>query len=332
MRAALEAASIAGDEFTRDELATLHDHPVLRPMLGHVVFQSDGRLGFPIDGGRRLSTVDGKRPVEGPVRIAHAVDLLAAGRWHDWQRRCFEEARTQPFKQVFRELYVATDAELEDGKTSTRFAGHQVNPRQAMALFGSRGWVTHPDDGPSKTFHSAGLSARVTIDGGWFTPAEVDGMTLHGVLFTQRGQWKIVPIAEVPPRIFSEVMRDVDLVVSVAHIGGVDPEASASTVDMRRALVRETAMLLKHDNVRFANHHAIVEGKLGTYSIHLGSGTVHRQPGGALCIIPVGSQHRGRLFLPFADDDPKTAEVVSKTVMLARDDQIQDPTILSQLV
>ena len=35
-------------------------------------------------------------------------------------------------------------------------------------------------------------------------------------------------------------MRDVDLVVSVAHLGGVDPEASASTVEMRAALLRET--------------------------------------------------------------------------------------------
>ncbi len=73
-------------------------------------------------------------------------------------------------------------------------------------------------------------------------------------------------------------------------------------------------------------------GKLGTYNVHPGSGVVHRQPGGAVCIIPVGAQHRGRLFLRFADDDPKTAEVVSKVVLLARDSEIKDPTILEQLV
>lgn len=42
-------------------------------------------------------------------------------------------------------------------------------------------------------------------------------------------------------------------------------------------------------------------------------------------IIPVSSQRRGRLFLPFADDDPKTAEVVSKVGLLANDRQIKDP-------
>jgi len=227
---------------------------------------------------------------------------------------------------------VPTAAEAEDGVKSLRFAGHQVNPKQAAALFGSRGWVTHPEEGPVKTFHDQGLSVRVTMEGGWFTPAEVEGMTLQAVLFTERGSWQPVQLEEVPPRLFSEAMRDVDLVVSVAHMGGVDPEASASTVDMRRTLVRETAMLLDFDNVRFSNHHSIIEGKLGTYNVHLGSGVVHRQPGGAVCIIPVGAQHRRRLFLPFADDDPKTAEVVSKVVLLARDSEIKDPTILEQLV
>jgi hypothetical protein len=59
---------------------------------------------------------------------------------------------------------------------------------------------------------------------------------------------------------------------------------------------------------------------------------VHKQPGGALCVVPVNAQHRGRLFLPFADDDPRTAEVVSKVLLLARDKEIQDPTILQQIV
>ena len=43
------------------------------------------------------------------------------------------------------------------------------------------------------------------------------------------------------------------------------------------------------------------------------------------------SQHRGRLFLPFADDDPKTAEVVSKVLLLARDQEIRDPNLLDQI-
>ncbi|MGF1603604.1 MAG: hypothetical protein ACFCU8_16590 [Thermosynechococcaceae cyanobacterium] len=43
------------------------------------------------------------------------------------------------------------------------------------------------------------------------------------------------------------------------------------------------------------------------------------------------SGFRDLLFLPFADD-PKTTEVISKTLLLARDHAIQDPTILEQLL
>ncbi len=49
-----------------------------------------------------------------------------------------------------------------------------------------------------------------------------------------------MPLADVPPVIFSEVMRDLDLVVSVTHVGGVDPEATQSTVAVRSSLLEET--------------------------------------------------------------------------------------------
>jgi hypothetical protein len=117
----------------------------------------------------------------------------------------------------------------------------------------------------------------------------------------------------------------------VAHLGGVDPEASASTVEMRAALLRETCALLRIDNFRVEKAHVLIEGHLGKYSVHLGSAVVHRQPGGSLCIVPVHAQQRGRLFLPFADDDPRTAEVLSKVILLARDQDIQDPSILEQI-
>ena len=118
---------------------------------------------------------------------------------------------------------------------------------------------------------------------------------------------------------------------SVAHAGGVDPEASASSVEMRATLVSETTRLLGIENVRIEGPRALVDGQIGEYSVHLGSAMVHRRPGGALFIVPVHAQHRGRLFLPFADDDPKTAEVLSKVLLLARDQEIKDPRILDQI-
>ena len=37
-----------------------------------------------------------------------------------------------------------------------------------------------------------------------------------------------------------------------------------------------------------------------------------------LHILPVHSQKRGRLFLPFVDEDPKMTEIMSKIVLLGR--------------
>ena len=334
MRSSLEEAMNRGDSFSAADFAELFKHPVLGPMLESLVFiTEDGALGYPLDAGKCLRGTDASIVTLGKtsVRLAHPADLLASNKWRDYQKEVFASERKQPFKQIFRELYVLTQAELDAAKRSSRYEGHQVNPRQALALLGKRGWIAVPEEGVRRTFHAEGISVWLEFDEGFYTPAEVDGLTLADVVFSKRGEWQPLALKDVPERVFSEAMRDLDLVVSVAHRGGVDPEASASTVDMRSALLRETLNLLKLDNVRLERTHALIAGDLGDYSIHLGSALVHRQPGGALCIIPVHSQHRGRLFLPFADDDPKTAEVVSKVLLLAKDKEIQDPTILEQL-
>ena len=113
-------------------------------------------------------------------------------------------------------------------------------------------------------------------------------------------------------------MRDVDLAVSVAHAGGVDPETSHSTIEMRRALLEFTLPLFKLDNVRAEGSHAYIDEKKASYTVHLGSSVIHKKDGEMIVMTPVHSQHRGRLFLPFADDDPKTAEILTKIIFLAR--------------
>ena len=65
--------------------------------------------------------------------------------------------------------------------------------------------------------------------------------------------------------------------------------------------------------------------------MHLGSGVVLQEGGAMLHILPVHSQKRGRIFLPFVDEDPKTAEIMSKIVLLAEDKKIKDPSILDQI-
>ena len=224
-----------------------------------------------------------------------------------------------------------TAQEKKDAIVSRRYSGQQVNPRQAIALWGRRGWSTDEYGNVFKAFPDEDLVVDVEFNHGFTTPLEYEGLTIDGLVFRSKENGSQIHLAKVSPIRFSEIMRDMDLVVSVAHVGQVDPEASASTVEMRSALLKETCQLLGIKNVKIQSNHVVIKGKLAEYSVHLGSGVVHCLPGGAVCLVPVHSQHRSRLFLPFADDDPRTAEVISKTLLLARDEEIQDPIILEQL-
>jgi hypothetical protein len=53
---------------------------------------------------------------------------------------------------------------------------------------------------------------------------------------------------------------------------------------------------------------------------------IHKQASGVLCIIPGHFQHRGCIFLPFVDNDPRTAESLPKVLSLAYDDKRSDDT------
>jgi len=334
VRKSLEGAMVRGDTFTGAELKTLFEHPVLAPMLARLVLTGETASGYPEKRGQILRGFDGKvEPVgtKDKLRIAHPHDLFEGKKWHKWQHDCFAHEIVQPFKQVFRELYLLTDAEKSSEGFTRRYSGHQVQPKQALALLGGRGWVVRPEEGVSKTYHDAGITAHLGFMEGFYTPAEIEGLTVENVAFSRRGKDEPVKLKDVPPRLFSEAMRDLDLVVSVAHRGGVDPEASASSIEMRSAIIRETCELLKINNVTLKGNFALIKGKLGDYSVHLGSAITHRMPGGMLFIVPVHAAHRGRIFLPFADEDMKAAEVLSKILLLARDHEIKDPNILDQM-
>lgn len=328
----LEDAMVRGDGFLYSELANLFDHPVIARHLEKLVYVAGERHGFYHNG--VLHTPGGKEFVlaEGDeIRIAHSADLYRLRVWSDYQRYLFEKQWQQPFKQVFRELYIPLADELAEKSISRRYAGHQVQPAQTVALLKNRHWKVDYEEGLQKVFHKEGFVAKIYAMADWFSPADVEPPTLETIIFHDLKTGKPVAFEQISPLIFSEVMRDIDLVVSVAHAGGVDPEASHSSIEMRSVLLAETLRLFKVDNVTISGSHARIKGHHGEYSVHLGSAVAHQLPGKYLSVLPVHSQHRGRIFLPFIDDDPKSAELISKVLLLARDTEIQDPTILSQL-
>ena len=330
-RVMLERAMEDSTTFTFGELSALSAHPVVYPMLKNLVLISGDAIGFLADNGLvndngTIQNLDDSAE----IKIAHPFDLYSKGCWRDYQKYLFENKIAQPFRQVFRELYVKTAEEM-DMLHSLRYAGNQIQPAKTIGALKSRRWVADIEDGLQKVYYKENIVAQIYALADWFSPADIEAPTLEWVCFTNRKTREEIKIADIPDIIFSEVMRDVDLAVSVAHAGGVDPETSHSTMEMRAAILSFVLPMFRISNVKVEGHHAIVDGKLAEYSIHLGSGVVHQLGGAMIPVLPVHSQHRGKIFLPFVDDDPKTAEIISKVLLFAEDDKIKDPMILSNI-
>ena len=318
--------------FSYAELRALMQNPVICPIISALVFIDKQNFGFINEEGMFDVHNDQTLPLENStaLQLAHPYHLHEAGIWPSYQRYIFKQQIAQPFKQVFRELYLKLPEE-EQSNYSLRFSGNQIQVHKAVACLKGRRWIVDYDNGLTRVNFSQNIIVELYAQADWFSPSEVEAPAIEAVIFSDRHSYKQLNIADVPPVIFSESMRDIDLVVSVAHVGEVDPETSHSTVEMRAIILQHTLALFKLDNVEIKEKHAIIRGMRADYSLNLGSGIVHQLGGAQLNILPIHAQGRGRLFLPFVDEDPKTAEIITKAIMLAQDGKIKDPTILRQI-
>jgi hypothetical protein len=314
--------------------------------------------------------------------IDHAMDDILT--WRDWLER---REVVQPFKQAHREVYLLTDAERRTRTYSNRFAAHILRQHQFNALCAARGWKNKlrlmVDDSYPPAHRSLpawNLRAEYWIEGAGteygqdtnetgtylylstdqvrFYPIEAAQLHAHAggggysALWNRAADGKPLPLETIPPLVFSEIMRDVDLFVGVASVGN-DPNWAdggpagqyrdywqsysfgelSATAQTRKALLQRLLPRLKiAGRCTLAERFLIVRGSLRTYRIHLGSGNILMEPNDQyLCIVPkqtmAGSE---RVFLPF-EGDGALSIVLSKAFLLADDTKITDPTITSQL-
>jgi hypothetical protein len=87
----------------------------------------------------------------------------------------------------------------------------------------------------------------------------------------------------------------------------------------------EGSALLRVNIVKALGRRTPLPVEARTYALKLVASNTQGERAGGFEILE-------RLFLPFADDDPRTAEIISKVLLLARDNEIKDPSILRQVV
>jgi hypothetical protein len=168
--------------------------------------------------------------------------------WHpaDGDAAPDDVSERQPFPQVHREVFTVEPHDDPAAMWTNRFAARSLDHRQLMALCKTRGWVTHaaghwdPD---------AGGSALVDLDdGAWRATLTFDVLgtgderttaercCTDQIAFARydvdENAWSVVPIGAVPPRVFSEVLRDMALFVAAAAID--EPNEWRPRAELRR--------------------------------------------------------------------------------------------------
>lgn len=289
-----------------------------------------------------------------PILVA-ADEVLA---WRNWLE---ERQITQPFKQAYREVYVVTPPEVRTNSYSNRFAAHVLRQHQFAALCGLRGWhyKLQGDFYNPVTPHKEVPSWEYRIEF-WIETNDLDDTLDSGIyqyVYTDQvrfsHQGRQVNMPDVPPVVFSELMRDVDLFVGVCSIGN-DPnwqdsgnqrlrdywnryafaeELSASGEVRLEALKKMIPRLKIAPQCHFEGRYLLVQGTRHLYKIHCGSGNILMSPNDKyLCIVPDQAVRRDKepIYLPF-EGDTLLSVIISKAILLASDEKITDPTILLQL-
>jgi Domain of unknown function (DUF4132) len=362
----LESLLADDRQWTAGEWRRLYlDHPVTGPLARRLLWtvQDDGATatGLPASTGM-LAALDSDHdiPADAVISLWHPA-RAATAEVQRWRDRLARDELVQPFKQVYREVYLLTPAERQTRLYSNRFAAHILRYRQTYALMKERHWTTNflgPHDGgydghARREFSDADLTAvfdHYAIDPGDHY-GDVDLCSTDRVAFHRTGDRsrEPIPLDNIPDLVFTEAMRDIDLFIGVTSIAldpnwadhGNDPhlgywqhfafgELTTTAAVRRDALSRIIPKLKIVGQLELGDRFLRVHGRQHTYKIHIGSANIQIEPDNRyLCIVP-RSTARPKVMLPF-DGDQVLSVIVSKAVLLAADDKITDPTILQQL-
>jgi hypothetical protein len=366
-REQLELAPVERRSWSLDDWRQRYfDHPVAGTIGRQILwaFETDGAVTVGLFDGPGLVNKDGQPlnlPDSARVSVWHPLGWPVADVLH-WRQLLAKSKVMQPFKQAHREVYLLTDAERSTATYSNRFAAHILNQSQFRALARTRRWKTEylgpwcGGDGGSaeRVLTEWELRAELRTSGTGDEQVHAGGfayISTDQVRFCRTASREALPLRQVPPLAFSEVMRDVDLFVGVASVGN-DPtwhdggpegrysdywrrysfgELSETAVTRRAALQRVVPQLKIADRCTFHDRFLLVRGGMRTYRIHLGSGNILMEPDNKyLCIVPALGAKLGTLFLPF-EGDSQLSIILSKAVLLADDLSITDPAILRQI-
>jgi len=338
-------------------------HPLLADMSRRLIWQFESGLGI-WHNGRVIGDTEREIDLSAQktARLWHPIssDVQMVLHWRCWLE---DHGVRQPFKQAHREVYLITEAERQTATYSNRFATHVLRQHIFAAICEQRGWTFRlmgqwdSHNTPALELPQFGLRVEYDVD---FPQDETEVSGHHIYLLIRTGAVRFMdsdgatrPLESIPPVVFSEVMRDIDLFTGVASIGS-DPawgqqeptpfreywkassfgELAEMAQNRKSVLERLIPQLPIRDRCKLDGHFLVVRGDRTTYRIHLGSGNVLMEPGSRyLCIVEGAATKTSPRNLPLPFEGDRTLSLIlSKAFLLADDRKIKDQSILRQFL
>ena len=334
--------------------------------------------GFPDPAGQTVRVPDGTvtLPPACLVRLVHPVLLDPAG-LRGLRSLAAALGIEQPIRQLWRETFRVSDTERESGAKSARYAGHVLRFKQCHGLARSRGWAgaflyAGYDGGQDAIAHKdyprAGLRASWALEeadesgplgpGGRYDTSgpNVELCLTSEIAFSVRDDVDPVPVplADVPAEVFSETMRDIDLIVSAATVAN-DPawiarysgrqfldaywdRMAAGGTNSLRAARREVLASVygtPGDRYTLTETDLEVRGSLASYRIDLATANVRMEPSGKWLSFdsktPEDASRYAWRQVRALDDDEILQRILVRAAILADDELLASRKLLRQI-
>ncbi|KXV33045.1 hypothetical protein AD940_13930 [Gluconobacter thailandicus] len=347
------------------------------------VYDPDGNRHLPLKAGVLLSLW---HPLHGEGKDADGKSIVA--RW----RATLERLKiSQPIRQAWRETYTLTQAERESSPASYRYAGRILNQAQVVEVGRKRGWrirnlsphIPSSESAPwTFGLPAHGIYAEIRTGGvginglGYSVGTFVHVITdrIRFCVLKDRGNWLYdggrkltemktpLRLGDISQVVFSEIMRDVDLMVSTAASNlSFDPETISSIPDLgvwrrqsglanisisneshfgglaqsrREAIVSLLPSFKAGNAISVDGNYVFINGVRHNYKINIGTGDVMVIPYNRHLVLrsDIGKfpYDENSDYRPLHDDDQLDL-ILNRITMLLKDNRIRDQDILAQL-
>jgi len=199
-------------------------------------------------GGVRFVDIQGcvaEMPQDARLALWHPLQSPAEER-AAWQCIVADRRQRTPLRQAFREIYEVR-AEERDDPESMEFDGHELRLQTLVGLARREGWTLGAGQaGLMRRFGDLRVFFRVWAE---LYPGITGNAPSGGIWFDtwRDGRWERLTLAAVPPVLYSEACRAIDLLVSVAGfaIDNIDDFGILTVADLGVRLVSDTSPVVE---------------------------------------------------------------------------------------